>query len=85
VTYSDSYDLALEQSRVLIEHETDVDTERLVMLGYIAGLQDTNKILQESIRATGERGKAGRMFSIAYSKFTGIAQKASSRARELKV
>ncbi len=85
MTYTRSYEEAVEQGITLDENEADVDIERYVMLGYIAGLQDTNKILRESISATGERGKAGRMFSIAYSKFTGIAQKASSRAKELKV
>lgn len=82
-----SYEEAVEQGVVLYDYEHDnADiSEKLIMLGYIAGLQDTNKLLNESIRATGERGKAGRMFSIAYSKFTGIAQKASERAKELKV
>lgn len=83
--YTSNYEMAVEQAVVLQEHEPSTDPERLVMLGYIAGLQDTNKILNESIRATGERGKAGRMFSIAFAKFTGVAQKASARAKELKV
>lgn len=85
MTYTNSYNEAVEQGNVLQEHEPQSEAERFIMLGYIAGLQDTHKILDEAIRATGERGKAGRMFSIAYSKFTGIAQKASARARELKV
>lgn len=84
---TNSYNSAVEQAFVLHDHEHDnADiSEKLILLGYIAALQDTARMLNESIVASTERGKAGRMYSIAHDKLARLGRSVMDRAGELKV
>ena len=84
---SKSYSDALEQSFVLHDHQHDDPDiyEKLMLLGYIAALQDTARLLNESVAASTSRGKAGRMYSIANDKLARLGRSIIDRAAELKV
>jgi hypothetical protein len=82
-----NYASAIEQASVLHEYQAnDPDiAEKLMMLGYIAAMQDTARMLNESVAASTERGKAGRMYSIANDKLSRLGRAVMERAGELKV
>jgi hypothetical protein len=82
-----SYNAAVEQAFVLHDHQHDDPdiAEKLLLLGYIAGLQDTSRMLNESVMAATERGKAGRMYSIAQDKLSRLGRAVMERAGVLKV
>lgn len=82
-----SYNSAVEQGFVLFDHEHDSEdiSEKLILLGYIAALQDTSRMLNESISVATERGKAGRMYSVTRDKLSRLGKSVMERAGELKV
>jgi hypothetical protein len=59
--------------------------EELVMIGYLAGIQDSYEAVKKTATAAGFSEGASRFFAIARDKFSSLTHKASQRAKELKV
>lgn len=85
MTTTKSYNDAVISADALHEYDSEAEVEKYVMIGYMAALTDTSRLLNESINHATERGKAGRMYSIARDKFVRLAHGATQRASELKV